>query len=189
MRNLNRAIFYFIQKEIDTPHIGKRIGLNSLYDSYGTGTSNTGRCKVPKPACVHILTTSMLVLSIFFLFNSILIWVGTGIMMTGRIAFPRVQDRPRIYLLELIWYLMFRAFAIIIAIPVPFAISFLFEIVTNRPGSVWSFCRLLTLWHRVYSKGVAFSMVRDCHFYFVYSFWFVLWHSQFYSVLSINFSL
>ena len=92
-------------------------------DSYGTGTSNTGRCKVPKPACVHILTTSMLVLSIFIFINFNLSWYWD--MMTGSVAFPHVQDRPRICLLELKWYLMLRAFAILILIPVPFAINFL----------------------------------------------------------------
>ena len=169
-----------------------RIGVNSSCDSYGTGTSNTGRCKVPKPACVHILKTSMLVMSIFvFIINStfICIRVGTGVVMTGRVAFPRVQDRPWIYLLELIWYLMFRAFAVLVVVPVPFAMSFHYEVVTNWPGSVWGSCRLLASWHWVYSKGVASSMVRDCHFYFVYSLWSVLWHSHFYSVLSIIFFL
>ena len=66
-------MIYSIQKEIDKPHMDKRIGVDSSCDSYGTGTSNTGQCKVPKPACVHILKTSMLVMSIFVIIIIIII--------------------------------------------------------------------------------------------------------------------
>ena len=92
VRNLNRAIFYFIQKEIDTPHIGKRIGVNCCVALMAPAQAIRVdvRCRNPlvftswRPLCWCCQ----------FSFLLILIWVGTGIWWPGALHFHMFRTVP-----------------------------------------------------------------------------------------------